>query len=297
VDSELFNLNGINHKIVASVNYLYVSSNERFTRFPQLDRLNDNETDQALRDLIPQLPTFYPNLVGSAVAGVFDPQGYAIRRLIFSQIDTLDTIEVLQLDVRQRLQTKRGYPGAEHITDWMVLDVSASYFPAANRDNQSQHWAFLQYDYIWNVGDRTTLTSSGWADPYAHGVRIWNIGAFLNRTDRTNFFLGFRYINGPQNVDPIDSRALTGAVTYIFSSKYSVTASATYDFGTSLALSNAVYFTRAGTDLQISVGITYNALQNSVGGIVEVVPNLVPANRRVGPVTAVGGGPSAGARN
>jgi len=58
-----------------------------------------------------------------------------------------------------------------------------------------------------------------------------------------------------------------------------------------------VYFTRVGTDLQISVGITYNALTNSVGGILEVVPNLVPANRRVGPVTAVGGGPNVGARN
>jgi hypothetical protein len=52
-----------------------------------------------------------------------------------------------------------------------------------------------------------------------------------------------------------------------------------------------------GSDLQISVGITYNALQRSVGGVLEIVPNLVPANRRVGPVTALGGGSTVGARN
>ena len=74
--------------------------------------------------------------------------------------------------------------------------------------------------------------------------------------------------------------------------------SATYDFGSSLAESNSLVFTRMGSDLQISVGITYNALQSTVGGIIEIVPNLVPANRRVGPITAVGGSPnSLGAKN
>jgi hypothetical protein len=148
----------------------------------------------------------------------------------------------------------------------------------------------LAYDYTWNVGDRTTLTSAGWMDPYAHSARVFNVGAFLNRTDRTNFYLGFRYIDGYQDIDPISSRVLTAAVTYVFSPKYSMTASASYDFGFSLSESNSLVFTRVGSDLQISVGITYNALTNTVGALLEVVPNLVPANRRVGPVTALGGG-------
>ncbi len=134
-------------------------------------------------------------------------------------------------------------------------------------------------------------------DPYPHSARVWNIGAFLNRTDRTNFYLGFRYLDGFQDIDPISSRVLTGAVTYIFSSKYSMTASASYDFGTSLAESNALVFTRVGTDLQISIGVTYNALTNTVGALVELVPNLVPANRRVGPVTAAGPGQNVGMRD
>ena len=41
----------------------------------------------------------------------------------------------LEFDVRQRWQTKRGYPGQQHITDWMTLDLSGSFFPLSKRDN------------------------------------------------------------------------------------------------------------------------------------------------------------------
>ena len=79
-------------------------------------------------------------------------------------------------------------------------------------------------------------------------------------------------------------------MTYVFSPKYAMTASSTYDFGNSQALSNSVVFTRMGTDLQISVGFTYNALTNSFGAVFEIVPNLVPADKRIGPLAALGAG-------
>ena len=79
-------------------------------------------------------------------------------------------------------------------------------------------------------------------------------------------------------------------MTYVFSPKYAMTASSTYDFGNSQALSNSVVFTRMGKDLQISVGFTYNALTTSFGAVVEIVPNLLPADKRVGPLASLGGG-------
>ena len=42
VHSELFNLNGINHKIVMSANYYIAHSDVPFSQLPQLDRLNDD---------------------------------------------------------------------------------------------------------------------------------------------------------------------------------------------------------------------------------------------------------------
>jgi hypothetical protein len=264
---------------VLSTNYFYAESNEPYTKLPQLDRLNDDATDQALRDIRPLLPSLNPaNGTVLATSKLYDPQLYAIRQLIDNRIDTLDSIEVLQVDINQRLQTKRGYPGSEHIVDWMTLDLSASYFPNSTRDNFGERFAFLQYDYLWNVGDRTAIASTGWIDPVTDGARVFTIGGYFNRTDRTNFYLGYR------EIEPVGSRAVTGAVTYVFSPKYSLTASSTYDFGTQQSLSNNLVLTRIGSDLTVSLGISYNALTSSVGGIVEIVPNLVPANRGYGGV-------------
>ena len=38
-----------------------------------------------------------------------------------------------------------------------------------------------------------------------------------------------------------------------------------------------------GKDLQVTVGFTYNALTNSFGAVFEIVPNLLPANKRERP--------------
>jgi hypothetical protein len=286
VDSELFNLTGLYHKVVFSTNFFTAQTDVKHTQLPQIDRLNDDATDQAIRDIHPMENIFYPGGTGILLSGypLYDPQIYAIRRLIFNRIDTLNDIEVLQLDLRQRLQTKRGYPGNEHIVDWMTLEVSGSYFPHSSRDNFNSPWAFVEYDYAWNVGDRFTLTSTGWFDPMANGAREWTVGAFLNRPDRTNFFLGYRQIN------LVNSRALTAAVTYIFSAKYAMTASSTYDFGTRQAQSSSLVFTRMGSDIQVSLGVSYNALQSSFGVLFEIVPNLVPLNRRPGAIGALGQG-------
>jgi hypothetical protein len=275
VHSLLWNLDGINHKIVLSGNYYAAGATDSHLRFPELDRLNDDVNDYSLRYITPIQPQINPsNGLALATSPVYNTQLYALRRLVDNRIDTLDNIQALQLDLRQRWQTKRGFPGFEHIIDWMTLDLSASVFPAANRDNFGSTWGFLEYDWNWNVGDRTALTSSGFIDPEAGGPRFFSVGAYLNRTDRTNLFLGYRQI------DPLQSKAVTAAVTYVFSPKYSMTASSTYDFGTSEALSNALVLTRMGSDCQVSLGVTYNALTNNFGVTVEIVPNLI-GNRRV----------------
>jgi hypothetical protein len=287
VRSDLFNLDGIYHKVVFGGNYYVAHSDHPFTDYPQLDRLNEDATDQALRDVTPLQPFLNPShglaLAASPVTSPIDnPQLYAIRRLVDNRADTLDSIEEVQLDLRQRWQTKRGYPGMEHVVDYVTLDLSASFFPNPNRDNFGSNVAFAEYDATWNVGDRTQLVSSGLVDPFPDGVRAFNVGAFLNRPDRTTFYVGYRFI------DPIDQRALTGAVTYLFSPKYAMTAAATYDFGINQSMSNSLVFTRMGTDLSISVGFTYNALLNNFGFTLEVLPNLVAMRSGASRVSAFG---------
>jgi hypothetical protein len=159
----------------------------------------------------------------------------------------------------------------EHTVDWLTLDLSASFYPAADRDNFGRGVSFIEYDTAWYVGDQTAVTSSGWFDPFDSGTRFWNIGTYLTRPDRTRFYLGYR------QTDPLQSKAITGSIAYVFSPKYSIAAGTVYDFGTSINQSSSITFTRTGTDLSLSVGLTYNSILKNFGFTFEIVPNLIAA--------------------
>lgn len=271
--SELFNIHGLYHKATLSGNYFYGRTNVPFSQLPQLDRLNDDNTDYTYRYIRPNQPNFVPGPAGLALATspLFDQQLYAIRRLVDNRVDTLGNMNVLQMDLRQRFQTKRGYPGLEHTVDVFMLDLSGSYFPQPNRDNFGKSFAFLEYNAIWNPGDRTAVLSSGWFDPFDFGARYWNLGVSLDRPDRTNFYLGYR------QTDPVNSKAVTASIGYQLSRRYSTSIGAAYDFGISRALTNSLNLTRTGSDVTITIGFTYNALVNNFGFNFLIVPNIITA--------------------
>jgi hypothetical protein len=273
VTSDLFNIRDLYHKMVMSANYLYAQTNVHYNQLPILDRLNDDATDQSWRNITPMQSLLVPGPVGVALQNspLYDPQLYAIRRAMLDKVDTLDNIDVLQLDLRQRLQTQRGYPGEEHEVDLVSLDTSLSYFPQANRDNFGHPWAFAEWDFLWNVGDRVAITSTGWIEPYSGGSRYWTLGAYLNRPDKTNFYIGYRQI------DPLNSRVVTAAIGYQLSKRYFLSGSTSYDFGLNQSAGNSLNITRVGTDLTVSIGITYNSLVNNFGVTFMVMPNLFSA--------------------
>jgi len=114
--------------------------------------------------------------------------------------------------------------------------------------------------------------SNGWFEPYEGGSRYWNAGVYLNRTDRTSLYLGYR------QTDPLNSKAVSLNLGYQLSHRYYVAAGASYDFGLSQALSNSLTLTRTGSDLTVTVGVTYTAFVNTFGFQFLVVPNLALLN-------------------
>ena len=50
----------------------------------------------------------------------------------------------------------------------------------------------------------------------------------------------------------------------------------------SASLANSLIITRVGSDLTVSVGVTYNALVNNFGFTFEVLPNAVAMTRKSG---------------
>lgn len=290
ITSDLFNVRGINHKITAGANFFsgYASSDRR--NYPLLNRLNDDNLDLTYRTWRPWAPTYISGPGGVALQSspLFDPQTLAVRKFVDNRPETLDTLSVFQFDLKQRWQTKRGLPGADHTVDWMSLDLSASVYPNPTRDNFGQVLGFLEYNYVWNVGDRTALSSSGWIDPNTNGPRYVNVGAWYNRPDGSNFYLGYRY------TDPVNSRVLVASVGYQLSTKYSLSLTNAFDFGSNLAQSTQLTFNRTGTDVTMSFGFSFSALVpgNNVGFQFLIIPNAALATtggaRAIGPLALTG---------
>ena len=269
--SELFNLRGLYHKSEFSANYYNAYSDTPYTQLPQLDRLNDEVTDFGYRLVQPQLPLSIkgPNGIALANSPIFNTNRFAIRRLVDNRVDTKDTIEVLQLESRQRFQTKRGFPGGENIVDWLALDLSMSVFPDAARDNFGKSTAFMEYRVLWHLGDRFSASSEGWTDPFDIGAKYINFAGNFNRPNGSNFFTSFRY------ADPLQSRLVSAGVNYPLSRKYYLSFVASYDFGISEALSNQISVARIGADLTVLFGVSYSSIVNNLGVQFALVPNIL----------------------
>ena len=283
VQSDFFNVDSLYHKVIFGTNYLYARSSVSYSELPQMDRLNDDGSDQAMRDL--QYRQIFINPSNAAFLtnfnGLVNPQTYAIRRLIDSRIDTMDSMNVFQFSLEQRLQTRRGLAASEHVVDWMNFNIGASLFPQPTRDNYGQHWGILEYDWNWNVGDRTAFYSNGWMEPVTGGPRVFNIGSVFNRPDGTSFGLAYRQI------DPLESKAVVANVGYRFSQKYSISASTVWDFGVGTQ-TYGLGITRTGTDVQVTLGISYNSILQNFGLQFEIIPNIIRSQIRTSSAMGVG---------
>lgn len=282
VRSDLLNLRGINHKVELRAEYFVAESNTPYTELPVLDRLNDDVTDLSYRsfrrfggrfELNGGIYNDTPSKNALATSPIFDQQRLANRRLVQSRPEALDDMHAVRTELHQRWQTKRGPSGNDHTVDVMSLDIGATYFPNRTRDNFGQSFGLLDYNWVWNIGDRTAVTSSGWYDPFAFGTKYFNIGVYYNRPDGSNFYLGYRH------TDPIGSRVFLAVIGYQFSKKYSISVLNVLDLSNNFVQGTTVAFNRTGTDMTMSLGLSYNSFQNNFGVQFLIVPNAALYNR------------------
>lgn len=274
VRNDFFYVRGIMHKVSLEADYRYVASNTDFRRLPLLDRLDDDSTDQARRDLrLYRLATM--SKLNLATSPLYDPQLYALRSGYTGSPDNIDDVQYLRGGIRNRWQTKRGAGETEHVVDWMSLDIFGSFFPNQGRDNYGNPFGLIDVDYVWNIGERTTLVGNANIDPFAGGGKAFNIGLLIEKTERLRYYVGFT------SIQPTGTAAFTFSSSYIINPKYSVSWSSSYDFGLRRSLGHSVFVNRTGSDLQFGLGVTYDALRNSVGLSFDIYPTIAGPSRHM----------------
>ena len=291
VESETFNIHGLNHKIDLVADFRDAYSNVNLNSLGVQDDLDDNAYEYTRRYFA------LTNYVGGILPAQYDPRLLILRRALSPITGTTDiqaTIETLKLGIHQRLQTKRGQEGRRHINDYMLFDLDTTYFPQATRDNFGKPFGQNFYNYEWYLGDRTSIVSYGWFeffkisgnptfvnnnalrnDPF--GLHIVTSGLSITRIPKGNIFIGYTIVN----TGPISTSALIGSYSYWMTPKWFGTSSLAYDFGNDYLLAASGSLTRIGADYLTSVGLSVSPLQHSYQFVFEISPRLSP-NLRAG---------------
>jgi len=279
VESQLWNVHGLAHKVVFEAEFSYTNSTQNITQLPLYDQIDDDAINQYRRNIpywdygaIPgqATPLQAPYIFGPS--NKYDPRSYAVRRgmagWVTGPTEIANDLTAFRVAARQRWQTKRGPMGNRRIIDWIVFDVDGEFFPTTSQ-NFGQTLGLWQYDFRWHVGDRTTLLSTADVDFFGGGQQLYTVGALLNRTPRGSFYLGFNEFGGP-----IQASVLTGSYTYRMSPKWASS------FGTALNLNGMnigqnFQLVRIGESFLMTFGFNVDYSRNNVGVTFNLEPRFL----------------------
>ena len=262
VQSTIFNLNGLAHKVSFDVDAFVSDASQDLGDLALYDQIDDDAQEHFRR-------RFAFNTFGIAPGGdvplKFDERFFALRSNLQGNVtspsaEIADDLAEIKFGVRQRWQTKRGGLGRERIIDVATLDMQATVFPDSDRDNFGSGAGMFDYDFRWHLGDRVALVSDGYADSFEDGLRTISVGAFAERPEIGNVYVGVRSIEGP-----ISSNILSATTTYRMSDKWGIKAGSQVDFGETGTIGNRLGVIYIGESFLYSFGFSYDASRDNFG--------------------------------
>ena len=213
----------------------------------------------------------YPNVKSrlwdlNKLRHVIKPQ---LNAVLYGESDSVvKQRDTLNLNLSQRLQTKRGPKGKQRTVDWMRLDMDVTWVnnstsastagadrffwnnPAVparifsapqifNGDLASSLRKFEMFgprrnyfssDYIWRMSDATALLSDMNFDMQSGVVQQFNFGFSHMRWPNLSYYVGSRYLRRVEIMDEKGSNVFTFAATYILDPRYTIIFSQQFDF-------------------------------------------------------------------
>jgi hypothetical protein len=251
--SRTWYVNGLAHKITLDTEFSYAQSNENMDNLILTDSLDRWAIEDFRR-------RYSVTSFGGTIPLIFDPRYYAHRSGIAGNVtagnmEIADDLTLARFGMTHRLQTKRGPVGKRHIIDWITFSTHLNYYPEESQ-NFGKSVGLVDYDFLWHVGDRFSVFSSGLYDVFDDGQQITRIGGIWNRPARGNIAIMYDRLFG----SAIKRDYLTLQVGYTMNSKYSISYSTSYDI-TKNAWNNIGHnfiFTRTGESFRLMAGAVYS---------------------------------------
>ncbi len=281
VESVLWNVHGLAHKVVFEAEFSYADANRDMTLLPLYDPLDDDSIEAFRRRFVPNTFAAPPGSIPPtpAIPLMFDERFYALRAGMAGWVtaaspEIAGDLTAFRLGMRNRWQTKRGKPGEARIVDWITFDTNFTIFPDKNRDNFGQLLGLWDYDARWQVGDRFALLSSGIFDFFPNGQRIVSVGGFLDRPPKSGLYVGVNVLDGP-----VSNTVLSMSYSYRMSEKWVSAVSASIDLRRQGNIGENVTITRVGESFLVSGGFHADVSRGSYGALFTLEPRFLPKTR------------------
>lgn len=266
--SELWNLNGLAHKVVFEAEFFIAESSLDLQRLPLYDPLDDDALEVFRRRMSPAFSL--PQL---------DERYYAVRTGLGSwvtspSVEVAEDLCVFRVGMRHRWQTKRGGVESPRIIDWLTFDTRINFFPKPDRDNFGEVVGLLEYDLRWQIGNRLALLSEGIFDFFPEGQQIITVGASLERPGNGHLYTGIHLLQGAVN-----STVLQLAYSYRLGPKWISSFSSSIDLGEGGNIGQNLWITRVGESLLVSLGASIDSSRDNWGIGISVEPRFLGRGR------------------
>ncbi|MDR0336951.1 MAG: hypothetical protein LBI18_07665 [Planctomycetaceae bacterium] len=252
--SRTWYVNGLAHKIDFDAELSYSRADQSMDNLILTDALDTWGIEDFRRRY--SVTTF--GGVNSTIPVRFDPRYYALRNglggnVTAGNMEIANDMTLYRFGVTHRWQTKRGPVGRRHVIDWVTLSAHFNYYPES-ADNFGESIGLIDYNFLWHVGDRFSLFSSGLYDTFSAGQRITRIGGAWNRPNRGNLSVMLDQIGGL-----VERTYLTLSAAYTMNEKYSMSYTTSYDIKDQWQNVGHIFmFTRTGEAFRIFMGATYS---------------------------------------
>lgn len=275
VQSDLFNLRGLMHKVDFNAEYTYTDSSTSFANIPQYNEFEENAQERFRRRFLTRTFGGALPLVPGYATSPYDPRNYILRSGAGSDVtspyhEIIDDQQALRLNMRHRLQTKMGPPERTRVEDWMVLDTGAVYFPNSGADNFDENFGLIYADYEWRIGARTRLEADFGYDMFDLGQRTWSVGLHSKRSERETAYIGLREVTG----FPLNSQILTANYRYRMSPKWLSTFRTSYDLKENQNRGQGITITRVGEFALLHFGGSYNPNKDNFNFTISFEPKI-----------------------
>jgi hypothetical protein len=157
-------------------------------------------------------------------------------------VDAINDVSAASVALRQRWQTKRGGAGNERSVVFFTLSVEATWFSNKPPDSVIPPGDFrglffptlpetsiprdlVNGEATWRVSDSTVILADAQWNMEKENLATASIGLAARRGDRLGYYVGTRYI------EELGSAITTVAIQYQLTTKYSLSARESFDFG------------------------------------------------------------------